>query len=79
MACGGSEGDERSKVASKQTNRNARGSPTVINDHPVVILSPIKETLLVISTPPKPARGATLMNRCARTMKHASQKFRLEK
>lgn len=33
---------ERSKVASKQTNRNAGGLPTVINDHPVVILSPIK-------------------------------------
>lgn len=33
------KGTERSKVASKQTNRN---EPTVINDHPVVILSPIR-------------------------------------
>lgn len=38
----GGRRSKRSKVASKQTNRNARGSPTVINDHLVVILSPIK-------------------------------------
>lgn len=40
--CKGESIDEEEKVASKQTNRNARGSPTVINDHLVVILSPIK-------------------------------------
>lgn len=38
----GGRRSKRSKVASKQTNRNARGSPTVINDRLVVILSPIK-------------------------------------
>lgn len=38
----GGRRSKRSKVASKQTNRNAAGSPTVINDHLVVILSPIK-------------------------------------
>lgn len=38
----GGRRSKRSKVASKQTNRNAKGSPTVINDHLVVILSPIK-------------------------------------
>lgn len=38
----GGRRSKRSEVASKQTNRNARGSPTVINDRLVVILSPIK-------------------------------------
>jgi len=38
----GGRSSKRLKVASKQTNRNSTGSPTVINDHLIVILSPIK-------------------------------------